>query len=323
MHTLSFICCLIIVFGFIVMYKNWHWATHLTFFIVQIIIGYIVIILHAGKLSLPIDLTITMFVGVSLIHIKHKRLLRYRTSALFIKRLYYIAFKLLLFMVACAYISLIPVGINVIFYWVAAIMFSAFFTFICYVLCSSAFLNVTYHQNFDVIVILGAGIFTNQVTPMLAKRLDKALELYQLYPNAQIIVSGGQGPDEPISEALAMYRYLVHNNVNPSAITMEDQSTSTFENIKYTKALIEHYYENEPNILCVTSQFHIMRALRFGQKLNIKLKGVGSHTPYPFFEIALIRDFLAIMYQYKLLLTIYFATLFWACMMALWHIPSM
>src|SRR5699024_5877337 len=79
------------------------------------------------------------------------------------------------------YISLNPGGINVIFYCVAAIMFSAFFTFICYVLCSSSFLNATYHHNFDVIVILGAAIFTNQVTPMLAKRLDKALELYQLY----------------------------------------------------------------------------------------------------------------------------------------------
>src|SRR5699024_5512242 len=133
-----------------------------------------------------------------------------------------------------------------------------------------------------------------------------------LYPNAQIIVSGGQGPDEPISEALAMYRYLVHNNVNPSAITMEDQSTSTFENIKYTKALIEHYYENEPNILCVTSQFHIMRALRFGQKLNIILLAVGNPPAYRFFQIALIRDLLGIMSQYKLLLTNHFATLFWA-----------
>lgn len=171
-------------------------------------------------------------------------------------------------------------------------------------------------------MVLGAGIFTDQVTPMLAKRLNKAIALHHLNPNARLIVSGGQGPDEPISEALAMYRYLVQRNINPSMIVLEDQSTSTLENLKYTKVLIQQLYRYEPSILCVTSQFHIMRALRFGQKLNLNLKGVGSHTPYHFFEIALIRDFLAIMYQYKLLLTCYFVVLFWASMMALWHIPS-
>ncbi|MBA1353964.1 YdcF family protein [Staphylococcus cohnii] len=322
MYTLSLIISLFILCGFIAMYKNLKFTTNLTFFVIQIILGYIVIILHVGKSSLPIPLIITMFVGVLLLHIKHHHLFKHSVSTLFLRRLYAIAYKVLLFMIACAYISLIPVGINVIFYWLAAIAFSACFTFICYALCASAFSNVTYKQDFDVILVLGAGIFTEQVTPMLAKRLDKAITLYHLHPGAHIIVSGGQGPDEPISEALAMYRYLVQRNINPSAIILEDQSTSTYENLKYTKVLIQQLFKYEPNIICVTSQFHIMRALRFGQKLNLNLKGVGSHTPYHFFEIALIRDFLAIMYQYKLLLTCFFAVLFWACIMALWHIPT-
>lgn len=322
MYTLSLIISLIILCGFIAMIKNFKFTTNLTFFVIQIILGYFVIILHVGKLSLPMPLIFTMFVGVLLIHIKHHHLFKHRLSALFLRRLYAIAYRVLLFMIACAYISLIPIGINVIFYWLAAIAFSACFTFICYALCTSAFSNVTYKEDFDVILVLGAGIFTDQVTPMLAKRLNKAIALHHLNPNARLIVSGGQGPDEPISEALAMYRYLVQRNINPSMIVLEDQSTSTLENLKYTKVLIQQLYKYEPSILCVTSQFHIMRALRFGQKLNLNLKGVGSHTPYHFFEIALIRDFLAIMYQYKLLLTCYFVVLFWASMMALWHIPS-
>ncbi|MDN5907488.1 MAG: YdcF family protein, partial [Staphylococcus equorum] len=109
----------------------------------------------------------------------------------------------------------------------------------------------------------------------------------------------------------------------PDQILMEDASTSTYENIKFTKALIQQSFKIKPKIVCVTSQFHIMRAVRFGQKLDLKLTGVGSHTPYHFFEVALIRDFLALMYQYKLLLTVYFATLFFACIFALWHIPTL
>src|SRR5699024_6089799 len=186
MYSLSLIISLFILCGFIAMYKNLKFTTNLTFFVIQIILGYIVIILHVGKSSLPIPLIITMFVGVLLLHIKHHHLFKHSVSTLFLRRFYAIAYKVLLFMIACAYISLI-------FYWLAAIAFSACFTFICYALCASAFSNVTYKQDFDVILVLGAGIFTDQVTPMLAKRLDKAITLYHLHPGAHIIVSGGQG----------------------------------------------------------------------------------------------------------------------------------
>ncbi|MGO2868570.1 MAG: YdcF family protein, partial [Staphylococcus equorum] len=254
---------------------------------------------------------------------KHKHILQYRMSALFLKRLYRLSFKVIVFTLACAYISLLPFAFNVVFLWLATIAFSAIFTFICYVSCASCYLNQQHIAKFDTILVLGAGIFNEHVTPMLASRLDRALALFNQQPNAQLIVSGGQGPDEPISEALAMFRYLVDRGVNPNQILMEDASTSTYENIKFTKSLIQQSFNIKPKIVCVTSQFHIMRAVRFGQKLDLKLIGVGSHTPYHFFEVALIRDFLALMYQYKLLLTVYFATLFFACIFALWHIPTL
>ena len=60
----------------------------------------------------------------------------------------------------------------------------------------------------------------------------------------------------------------------------------------------------------MTSQFHILRALRLAQKLNINIIGLGSSTPYHFLDKALLRDFLALMYQYKLLLTLYLVGLF-------------
>ena len=81
------------------------------------------------------------------------------------------------------------------------------------------------------ILILGAGIFTETVTPMLASRLDRALKIYKVQShNCNILVSGGQGPDEPISEALAMKNYLMKCGVSSSSILMESQSSSTYEN---------------------------------------------------------------------------------------------
>ncbi|WP_180948478.1 YdcF family protein [Staphylococcus shinii] len=320
---LSLFLCILILITFISMFLNFNFSTHLASYISQVIVGYAVIILHIGHHTFPIDLIATMLIGVILLHVKHKHLFQHRNSVLFLKRLYLIGFRLIVFMLACYYISFIPIALNVIFLWVSAIAFSSIFTFIGYALCSSAFLNIKAPREFDTILVLGAGIFTEQVTPMLACRLDKALRLFEINPEAIFIVSGGQGPDEPISEARAMQRYLIHHGVNPRNILLEDKSTSTLENIMYTAQLIQDSFAYKPKIVCVTSQFHIMRALHFGEKFNLKLTGVGSHTPYHFFEIALIRDFLALMYQYKMMLTIYFATLFFICIIAFWHIPQL
>lgn len=153
---------------------------------------------------------------------------------------------------------------------------------------------------------------------MLAERLNRALSVYQHQTDkCKILVSGGQGPDEPISEALAMRRYLIQHGVPQSSIIMESQSTNTFENFYYSKKVIHNLYSNSPNILCVTSQFHILRGMKFTHTNRMKVDGIGSHTPYHFFDVALVRDFLALMYQYKLLLTIYFAFLFFASLFIL------
>ena len=107
-----------------------------------------------------------------------------------------------------------------------------------------------------------------------------------------------------------MKNYLIKCGVSSSSILMESQSSSTYENFLYSKSFINTSFENVPSILCVTSQFHILRALRFAQKLNINIIGLGSSTPYHFLDKALLRDFLALIYQYKLLLTLYLVGVF-------------
>lgn len=146
-------------------------------------------------------------------------------------------------------------------------------------------------------IILGAGIFTEQVTPMLKSRLDTALSLANQSKSSPIfMVSGGQGPDEPISEALAMQRYLLAQGVPKKQILMEDQSTNTVENMAYSKPFFPHQKG-----VCVTSEFHILRALKIGQQQGLSLVGYGASSPIVFRARSLIRDYCGLLFKYALL----------------------
>lgn len=149
----------------------------------------------------------------------------------------------------------------------------------------------------DTILVLGAGIYSEDVTPMLKARLDGALMLYHKhYRNAQYIVSGGQGPDEPIPEALAMYRYLKHQNVSSDAIIMEVQSTNTIENFRLSTPYIP-----QKQGICVTSEFHLLRALRIAQRERLTFVGFGTPSPITLRAKALIRDYCGLMLHYPVL----------------------
>ena len=85
-------------------------------------------------------------------------------------------------------------------------------------------------------IILGAKVKENGVASLaLQYRLDAAVEYLKQYPHVQVIVSGGQGKDEPMSEATFMYTYLVEAGIEENRILQEDDSTSTYENLQFSK----------------------------------------------------------------------------------------
>ncbi|MDU5414489.1 MAG: YdcF family protein, partial [Clostridium perfringens] len=116
----------------------------------------------------------------------------------------------------------------------------------------------------DYIVVLGAGIRGENLTATLRDRLDKTIEyLEKTGFNGEIVVSGGQGPGESITEAYAMEKYLVENGVPKDKIVLENKATSTYENLNYSKKIIENL-SGKPikdlDILVVTTDFHAMRS---------------------------------------------------------------
>ena len=114
----------------------------------------------------------------------------------------------------------------------------------------------------QVMVILGCRVMPEgHPSILLQDRLDKALDYLEEHPDVQVVVSGGQGPDEPTTEAQAMYDYLTEHGVEPERIWQEDQSHNTWQNVRYTLALLEEKgADTSAGVVLVSSGFHLTRA---------------------------------------------------------------
>lgn len=123
--------------------------------------------------------------------------------------------------------------------------------------------NADYSE--QTVIVLGCGIRGERVSVGLAKRLNKAAEYHEKNSDAMIIVSGGQGPQEDISEALAMKRYLVDKGIAEDKIIMEDKSTSTITNFRYSRAIMEKMGLPLSSVVFVTNGYHVYRAASYAK----------------------------------------------------------
>lgn len=144
------------------------------------------------------------------------------------------------------------------------------------------------------LIVLGAALRGDQPSRLLRGRLDVAYAYLTEHPNAVCIVSGGQGEDEICTEASVMQAYLVDKGIDPDRIYMEERSTSTFENIRQSRALIEQYGLHT-EVAVVTQEFHQFRAQQFVKQAGLNVSGaVTAHTPWHLLASYWIRDFAGI-----------------------------
>ncbi|WP_338086583.1 YdcF family protein [Mammaliicoccus vitulinus] len=151
----------------------------------------------------------------------------------------------------------------------------------------------------DYILILGSGLIGDQVPPLLKSRLNKGIELKNKFSQSKLIVSGGQGNDELISESEAMGNYLIDKGINESEIIFENQSTTTYENLLFSKEKVANEHTRNPHITIVSNNFHVLRAAFLSKKLGMKASVLGSHTAYYFYPNAFIREFIACIAMFK------------------------
>ncbi|MBQ5969407.1 MAG: YdcF family protein [Clostridia bacterium] len=134
--------------------------------------------------------------------------------------------------------------------------------------------NATYRE--DAVLVLGCGIDGERVTGSLARRLDAAIAYHAQNPDAVIVVSGGQGAQESITEAEAAARYLTERGVPADKIIKEEQATSTVENFKYTAVPLNERFPDGYSLAVITSRFHVFRAVRIAKKQGLTVTHVGA-----------------------------------------------
>lgn len=154
----------------------------------------------------------------------------------------------------------------------------------------------------NVVTVLGAGLKKDRVTPLLAKRLDLGLEMYakslDIYPDATLIVSGGKGGDEWISEGEAMGNYVRETGWTRGRLLQEMRSVSTEENLRFSAELLEDEGVAPPGPttwMVVTSDFHAFRAAMLMSRMGLDGNAVGARSVTYFWTSAKLREFIAIL----------------------------
>ena len=188
------------------------------------------------------------------------------------------------------------------------------------VFCILVFMGAAANEerDLDYVIVLGARVKEHTVSNSLKKRLDKAIEYAEKNPETYLVLSGGKGPDEPVSEAQAMYQYLVYNGVRPSQLLLEEHSVSTVENLAYSKIIIDSHrevirhqreernrltFQREPkggyliaadkplDVGVLTSNFHVYRACMIAKKWGFEnVYGISAQSDPVLFIHLCVRE---------------------------------
>jgi len=153
----------------------------------------------------------------------------------------------------------------------------------------------------DYIIVLGASVRGENMSNVLYERAKKAFEYLQLHKDTKAVLSGGQGYGEDISESEAIRRYLVKKGIDDSRLLLEDQSTSTKENIKYSYEKIEKNWiakEDEPEVIIITSRFHVFRSKVVARLQGKQPKGIGSASFPVLLPNYYLREFFGVFFEF-------------------------
>lgn len=146
-------------------------------------------------------------------------------------------------------------------------------------------------------VVLGCRVYGERASLSLVERLEAAYEYLIDNPDAVCVVSGGQGSGEDISEAECMYRWLVAKGIDRERVYKEEKSTSTDENIAFSKEIIEENGLNE-NIAIVTSEYHSYRAGIIAKENELSFGTVPGKTATWLFPTFYVRELYAILAEW-------------------------
>ena len=179
------------------------------------------------------------------------------------------------------------------------------------VLVFGTLLGAVLHGSYDhvkgepeIMVILGCQVKPWGPSILLQDRINKGAEYLKEHPQVIVVASGGQGPDEYISEAQAIRDALVEQGIESSRVLLEDQSYNTIQNLRYSMNLLEkNGYDTQDDIIVVSNGFHLTRVRMLWTRIHgdddnlSTLAAPSSHVPsrYKMYirePIALVKSFI-------------------------------
>ncbi len=145
----------------------------------------------------------------------------------------------------------------------------------------------------DYVIILGAQWKVTGPSEVLRRRLDKAIEYLQANPDTKVIVSGGQGTNEPVAEAVGMQEYLVNAGISDTRILVEAHSTNTYENLVFSRGLLD---PGKDRVVVVTNNFHLFRAVKIAARQGYEnVEGLAASSVIWMAPNNLLREFLGVL----------------------------
>jgi uncharacterized SAM-binding protein YcdF (DUF218 family) len=151
----------------------------------------------------------------------------------------------------------------------------------------------------DILIILGARLYGTVPSPALKNRLDRGLEYLTAHPEALVIVSGGLGRGEEMTEASAMKSYLMEKGIDEKRILLEDRSYNTYENIKFSLETLKEKHPDLPaeHLLfgVVTNDFHVFRGIQTAKDFGLDTIGLPSKTPPSILLKSYLREYLSVL----------------------------
>ncbi len=147
----------------------------------------------------------------------------------------------------------------------------------------------------EAVIVLGCGVKGTTPTNSLVRRMDKAIEYYNNNNKALIVVSGGQGPQEDISEARAMFDYLTARGIPAESIVIEDKASSTNENFKFSKEILDEKLGDDYRAVYITNNFHSYRAGKLAELNGLNVRSYSASTAPLSLLPCYLREVLAVL----------------------------
>ncbi|MBR1561286.1 MAG: YdcF family protein [Clostridia bacterium] len=158
-------------------------------------------------------------------------------------------------------------------------------------------MSSTAPPDMDYLIVLGARVDPDGPSPALTRRLNAVMGCIDDHPDAVVIASGGQGADEPMSEAQCIKEQLIQRGVDGDRIVLEDRSASTTQNIRFSMALMDDPADRTG---IVTNNYHVWRATAIAKKVGMSnVYGIAAeytgHTRFHYMvreAVCIVVDFL-------------------------------